>query len=538
MPSYSQTAHKYHEYLSSAKADSYSTMMLEIPGSEVTLKDMWENPHVHIFSLLLRGTSRRHNRLAEALKDNVPKMSENTPYATAHPLRADRVYVYPNVKLPARSMVSTNELKSVTFATKVWVFENLLSTITKDMQHDKRKVIWEDAKKSKKFLFKRDTMTISKFLTRYGKFDSNVIDSDIRDMAQNIENDMKPVALVFAETPSDFLDMYGSGPTSCMTDRDGDKWSFMAEHGQHPASFYSYYPYTKGAYIKRKGEVAARTLLYRDTPTGKYTKYGRIYSENPSIEKAFIQVLADNGVTEAIDKFVPTEDVGEFEVEGIFSDSMQDYVFPNPYVDNIGYRMDATFDVKKRKFIVYSDKANEPKTIQVACSNQGGFVLAKQVILKRTCSLCGGSCGSHTLRHGTFLFCGTGCMVDAGFAHAYRSDRQREVRPINDCVQDYAYYRYSDTRSGREHMYTTLHAFKTLNPDWVYYLGCLTDTPNESKVSSKTGSVFWYQGELCAVGPAWINAIECGRLKLIAGGDGYSEIVDGEIQSDVEGVDW
>ncbi len=85
----------------------------------------------------------------------------------------------------------------------------------------------------------------------------------------------RPAQLTYAETPADFVTMYGSGPISR----------------------YANYPHSKGAYLTKEGSVIARAILFEDMISAIW-RYGRIYSINPEVTRQFRAALESNGITE------------------------------------------------------------------------------------------------------------------------------------------------------------------------------------------------------------------------------------------------
>ena len=149
-----------------------------------------------------------------------------------------------------------------------------------DLKSSVKKAKWETSSRSIKQAKRRVTMGVGKFLNTYFK---DTLKKDIKSSVLDFEEAFLPITLKKCETLKDWLFMYDSGPSSCMSN-EGRAWESANKDkrnkdGFAPVFWYHYNPETSGYFVKRKGKVSARVITHE---RGKNKKYGRVYSANTS----------------------------------------------------------------------------------------------------------------------------------------------------------------------------------------------------------------------------------------------------------------
>lgn len=324
--------------------------------------------------------------------------------------------VYPNIILDAGTNAAS--LANVNIIDVASAFSTFVSLYEKDKDSaffDKK---WGNPKD--KFEAYQD-QGIATVLTSILK--DHYKDHQIRDMAQKIENARKPLQLLYAETPEDFTTMYGSGPSSCMSQTGGShtNWKSLTEAGLCPASFYSYFPYTKGAYIMVNGKVGARCILWRDPKKENVWYAGRIYSSNGELSRKFSDCLTNAGIGMLYEN-IKVPDGVVVNVPGVpwKGNTGGQYIMPFPYFDNLDYYgkgFTATFNQETKMFTLTYHKVPERGAVPI--NGRGGF-LASNDYIQRTCEACGSNkvdmgWGEWVSTDDGHLYCGRFCANNKGY---------------------------------------------------------------------------------------------------------------------------
>lgn len=291
------------------------------------------------------------------------------------------IIVFPNLFFNTLEDDTTVNIDSLKTASVYNYF--LLTKLIEDYRNgDKRG--WTPLSRAITRLTARNEITLPAYITRYttAKADK-MTDAQIRDWAESVNDLFRPVELTFADTPEDFIDMYGNrdGPSSCMTMHEPRPWQFMLdEWGVHPTSFYGYHPHTRGAYLKKGKKIVARCICYETAP-GVW-KAGRMYYTNPAIAAKFMEGLRQH-------KINPDEGSGlaytrDFEFEIPVFNTKSGAGIPVPYVDNMPIGVD--FKLVGDKVICTSNKRGSNEQLRTGA---GYIPLAKLQGYK--CSYCGKS---------------------------------------------------------------------------------------------------------------------------------------------------
>lgn len=380
--------------------------------------------------------------------------SGNVPLMCFDTNQIGHVKVFTNISLNNFHLEAAKELTRYTHCDTL--LETFMNTINTDIQDERRKQAWTGAPgRAWKRLKRHETVPLARALARYMNL-GDWPDHKIRNLAAAVEEDLKPMELIFADKPEDFIEMYGSGPASCMDHRHNSSWPELIKAKHNPTSFFAYWPHTRGVYVRKKGQVLGRTILY-EVEDGKWC-YGRVYGNHEQDCRLFIAQLEKAGFT-AIDpnwkegdrpfrfgfyKGAPKgKEYSEFEIPGIKHENGK-YMCPIPYFDNIGKdykhkewaQIEASFD-KDRK--VFKFKIGMDVRSNVSTTNQHGM-LFEHKLRNRRCACCGNLIDEErrTYEHQTrdAVYCRETCMRADGAVQARRSDGQIVVIDRADALED------------------------------------------------------------------------------------------------------
>lgn len=343
-----------------------------------------------------------------------------------HPTDATLLRVFPNLVIS--SVSSVEELKNVSVFDAPDIFKDFMKQYEEDLAIEHKKVAWEPLDRAIERLNRFVDMKTSAALARYVEWDLK--DAALDTFATNIDGYRKPIEIRFAVTPQDFTIMYGSGPSSCMS-ADASRmanWPELASVGMCPPSFYSYFPFTKGAYAVKGKSVVARAILftYDDNTVADDKKkwhYGRLYHNNNEYGNKFIESLEQQGITNLEKKgnytehrlFTPPKGL-QFKIPGIKYGER--WYMPWPYFDNMEYYgkgFYASFDNDTKEFeITYNGKEGIG---MVPINNQQGRLVSTDYI-EQKCAFCGTKIprGQAISSHDGKLFCGDNSHISqAGY---------------------------------------------------------------------------------------------------------------------------
>ena len=384
------------------------------------------------------------------------------PLIVLTPDKLDHLRVYHNVIFDPVNLEKTENIKITDVDS---VFGMFLHSYQEDMSgkipHADEK--WKDQTRIDKRLYAYEDMPTARAFVRFYNLEEMIKPDQIRDLATKFDNARKPMQLLYADRPEDFLIMYGSGPSSCMMHSTyKDTWVILDKAGLTPTSFYAYFPWTRGAYIMKGGKVAARTILFANPETppfdmgfpsfkkeAKSWNYGRIYAINTEMHSEFLKALKSNGYSkiehfysnDTGGKFIPPEGV-EFRIPGVKGGS-KNYIIPFPYFDNMDYHgkgFYARFDTKTNEFVMSYQTANRAGVVPI--TSRGGYLKSSDYI-EKTCE----HCKANTTTYGWIasqdgcLFCGEKCVTQAGYTKMLSGN----VEPIWQKVENKEdYYQTED----------------------------------------------------------------------------------------------
>lgn len=386
-----------------------------IEFAKKTLFKYKDDPVAQHLCTIVKEHAAQVNRFVELARETNSKLWDNVTYPIPliipAPDKLNELRVFPNILLNSYS-----GLENATAAYCHELFRDFLKEYEADLADDKRKQKWEPLDRAQNRLSQYHDMTTATALTRFVFKENQLKPAQIRDFAESIDLCRKPMEIKFAESPKDFVHMYESGPTSCMGFSAGDKhqWEFMLKQGQCPTSWYSYFPYTKGAYAEKNGKIVARTILFMNPKHDKNWKWVRIYSTNPEITQKFTQSLAEMGITQAGEARI--EEGLEFKVPGIKGQT-SGYAAAFPYLDapiNKGEgSWKVSFDNKTNEFTFYFKTKGKDNLI-----GRGGHVISIDY-MALYCSTCNTKINARdngvTQVEGDHVFCSDACACTEGY---------------------------------------------------------------------------------------------------------------------------
>jgi hypothetical protein len=331
--------------------------------------------------------------------------------------------------------------------------------ITRDLKDTHKAKGWATTRRIITRLKRSDEVSIAKILT-HNLAAKGLSASQIQNMATAITEARKPMEIKEVKSLEDTIEMYASGPSSCMSwgsrgNSESRGWSFLPNKcGVHPSAFFFYHPYVKGVYAMAKERVVARTFLYQIEVKGKEKWfYGRVYSTNGKVHQTFINTLKQQYDAQDISKspdgiFCRT---AEFKIPGVKYEpgfGANVYVCPVPYFDNMLQCFTFSFDNTTKEFTVSMEKGIQPNLT----AGSGGYILSSN-LTRAICHFCSASRRPTEMvaaLDGEHFFCNSHCMQSGGYCRALRSDGMRVVVPLLETVRDiFSKERYSNEEALR-----------------------------------------------------------------------------------------
>ena len=363
----------------------------------------------------------------------------NAPVIIKCPSDPFKVRVFPNLTLDYSKLDVADRI-SIYFGHDT--IRGLMNTYNEDMKGEMSKIKWETLHRTKKRLLKFEDVSIQRAINRHMPFINNAelikrIDLEYIEM-------VRPIEIQYTNSPEDFIEMYGDGPSSCMNHNSGDAnraWAFMLELKTHPTAFYHYMG-AKGAFIKKKGKIVARTIIF--DMEGK-SKYGRVYGVDDQAKTKFIQLLEQANIKqlapESTDntKYKPSMPK-EFKIPGIkIKGSAEDYLMPLPYFDNVPDTIRASFLEETKEFLVTISKNND--MVPVKNERADGYVRSSAIKTVR-CKACEKPVAVNHARITTedgIIYCSEKCVGSHNYVAAIRSDGSTTYRLKELCLEAYTH---------------------------------------------------------------------------------------------------
>lgn len=274
-------------------------------------------------------------------------------------------------------------------------------------------------------------ISLLRALARYTNIDSVLSYSEISKLEAAYIEALKPLELIYAIKPKDYITMFQSGGVgSCMTTNKEKAavWEYLLKGNHHPMSLFAYHIYIKGVYCFKNKKVAARTLLYQ--VSSKTWEYGRIFAINSIYFEQFEESLKSAGYSALKHTFSRRV---TFNVPGI--KAKNDYLLPVPYMDNVENSINAKFDSKTKQFIV-TFKCN-PNVRNIGNCSTGGYIKASVLSADEcdNCHIVGKT--NHSSWNGMYKFCSVSCARDSGYGYAQTSTGDPQLRIIEECYKDF-----------------------------------------------------------------------------------------------------
>jgi hypothetical protein len=424
------------------------------------------NPIVQTVCSIISINAAEHNKLLDMwqeIRSILPRENEIWPLIIPCPNNSAALRVFPNIMLNTH-----RKLENISTSTSAITLATFLAEYEEDIADDKKKQKWEPLERATKLLNDYLDMPTARALSRYVFTNGKIKDDTIRDFADAIDNFRKPLELIFAETPEDFVTMYGSGPQSCMAYSAGERssWLFLEEkYKQCPASWYAYYPYTKGVYAVKAGKVIARAICFADPKkgfVGPETKwqYGRVYPTTPEIDRKFKETLHQNGITEL--SSVPHTPLPSFEftIPGVLKDSGV-YAAPWPYFDNINRGAEywnVAFDKDTHEFKIQFDPSK-----YLSVNNRSGHIISSDYITLE-CSSCGNPINMKKapvipVEAGEHAFCSDNCAASYGYHRVIQGNQSSVYKRLTEemvSLKDDSFVKFSTIKAAQNCGYLPL----------------------------------------------------------------------------------
>jgi hypothetical protein len=377
-----------------------------------TLYKYKDDPVVNLLCGILHENSVQNIRMQELFSETNFPIPKTYPLIIPSPNSPNELRVYPNIILDNHD---TLDNVSPTYCQSH--LKTFLTAYDTDMAGEKSKQKWSQERAEKRLLEFIDYPT-ARALQRYVFTDGALKDHNIRDCATNIDNNRKPMELIFCKTPQDYAIMYGSGPHSCMADSAANKinWQFLKEEGLCPASWYHYCEYTTGVYVLKNGKVAARSVLFKG-PNDKNWTWVKIYPNDSETNTKFQNALAEQGITRCIKPEIPNGYT--FTIPGIRKGAV--FAAPWPYLDSPipsphanGQSWNIQYNNDTHEFIFHF---NSPKYDGVR--DRSGHIISSDYSTME-CTCCGKVIKKNEalnirIEHDYHVFCSDNCAALEGF---------------------------------------------------------------------------------------------------------------------------
>lgn len=211
-------------------------------------------------------------------------------------------YIYPGLKVTSPG--NWTLLATVCAFSMQWLLDPWVKEVKEGLSDSKKKEGFVPFHRALKKLKRRNEITPQKLVQLlFSTFapTNKVSDATIRDIGTYLGQCVIPPEVIFCNSPADYLNMYETGPASCMQGTTNRPWGHVfkeySKNGSdligHPCVFYHYCPTTQGVYIRERGKVTARVILY-----GKpgEQRVGRLYASNTQAQTKLVQALRDKGI--------------------------------------------------------------------------------------------------------------------------------------------------------------------------------------------------------------------------------------------------
>lgn len=338
----------------------------DMRGDLDPLYKLRDYPWIGVMSRFTRFFATDHAKIIDAIKDitgKVPEVSETvgTPLIRLDPADTTKIQVFTNILVASHN---ANILKQVSWLANFPMLRPS-HTRVKEMlaKNPKTSPKWATVSASIRTCKSYRTMTIGQYLKTYVPL-GDMKDDQVRNLSDKVQSCFAPAQFTECESVKDYMDMYASGPNSCMTTHTSRNWNFLVKEKSHPAAYYHFCPTYKGVFLSKGGKVTARAILHaaknsKGHPTFKVVR--TFASNNPAQEELWEHIkkagyLASGG---NFDYSMYKKEGISFEIPGVpmqgKSSTAMQMAVPFPYIDGPGdERIDVDFkyDVETTVFTI------------------------------------------------------------------------------------------------------------------------------------------------------------------------------------------
>ncbi len=456
-----------------------------------TLYKYKDDPVVSLICTIINENADAVSRLNELFSEvGLDTYSLVYPLIIPSPNSPTELRVYPNIIIDDHTSLSGI---STTYCQGQ--LKTFLKQYDEEMADEKKQQRWVPQDRAEKRLLEFIDMPTARALTRYIFTDGKLADHQIRDYAEAIDTNRKPLELVFCEKPEDYTTMYASGPHSCMAFNAQERanWEFMKAEGLCPTSWYHWNEYTSGVYATKGGKVTARTILFK-RPEDKNWEWVRIYASNDEIRKKFIQSLAELGIKQCAKAAIDPD--FSFIVPGIKKGAV--WAAPWPYIDSpipcghtSGTPWNVSFNKDTHEFTFYF---NDKKYISVV-PRSGHIISSDYVTIE--CSSCKkvikkGEMLDVRVDHEYHIFCSDMCAATEGFVKVVEGTGnmvyKQYTEDMVDCADGGPFVKFSTIKAAQDNGYHPKMDELSIFPEETDY----RMTGNGSYIGDASRGIFRY----------------------------------------------
>lgn len=406
---------------------------------------------------MYRLFAERFSKVYDASRKNRPSVAWNVVVIPAS--EPGYVRCFPSLPFSHSDGINFGHMSRVTPLQHFGIARLFWDNLQAELADPKKAKGWETNYRAWRRVRKSETLTVQRALIKYANIynresgeyipASEAPDHIIRDVGGRISDVFMPPQIKWTQTPEDYAEMYKiGGPESCMTIGEGIHHNFkflLDEFGICPASFYYYHPYSQGVFLKERGKVQARAIVFNQPARreGERSKwYGRIYSNSGRAEDTLRKELHKHGYYSPSDAMRPEEgDAGnciastQFEIP-VYHSKKHGGVIPVPHLDHIGVDINGKHD-KERDVVVITTNCNgEDHNVN---SGTNGFIPIF-ILSNQKCSRC-----NHTIRDARHaiapqdshdIYCCAEHAEDSGYVPALQNDGARVWAYHENCLQD------------------------------------------------------------------------------------------------------
>jgi hypothetical protein len=192
----------------------------------------------------------------------------------------DEITVYPNLLLDLKGIKALDKhLSPMALRGMNPVVFGTIQTLYQEEKSDARKAAKWAA--PERYFGKVEKLNMVRYIRKYfPKQIEGLRDDQLRDIADKVANQFKPPAIIYADTPEQYFEMFTCATGSCCTVHGSASSSYTGQvlrevikEGRFSSEWYHWNPHVRGVYIKKEGVVVARAWLLRDDITKEFEHY-------------------------------------------------------------------------------------------------------------------------------------------------------------------------------------------------------------------------------------------------------------------------